>query len=98
MKKQADWKGSGRVFEVGDFFTWPENCPKYIQPFLILKRIGQVSYHIEMPPHCRIHHTFHASKLKNEIGSNLVVAHLTVTLFAHGNVLLEAEAILIEVL
>jgi hypothetical protein len=40
-------------------------APRYIGPFLILARLGNVSYHFELPPTLAgVHNVFHVSQLK----------------------------------
>src|SRR3954463_1375571 len=40
-------------------------APRYIEPFRILAKRGQVSYQLELPPHlCRVHDVFHVSQLR----------------------------------
>jgi hypothetical protein len=39
--------------------------PRFIGPFLILKRVGQVAYQLELPDHLAdVHDVFHVSQLK----------------------------------
>ena len=42
----------------------PKLMPKYMGPYKIGKKIGLVSYRLELPPKARIHPTFHVSPLK----------------------------------
>ena len=40
--------------------------PRFIGPFLILKRVGEVAYQLELPDHLAdVHDVFHVSQLKN---------------------------------
>jgi hypothetical protein len=40
-------------------------APHYIGPFLILARLGNVAYHLEVPPTLAgVHNMFHVSQLK----------------------------------
>jgi hypothetical protein len=42
-----------------------ELAPRYIGPFLILARLGNVAYHLELPPTLvGVHNVFHVSQLK----------------------------------
>src|SRR3954464_1691274 len=40
-------------------------APRYIRPFRILDKRGQVAYQLELPPHLsRVHDVFHVSQLR----------------------------------
>jgi hypothetical protein len=40
--------------------------PRFIGPFMILKRVGEVAYQLELPDHLAdVHEVFHVSQLKN---------------------------------
>jgi hypothetical protein len=39
--------------------------PRFIRPFKILKRVGEVAYQLELPDHLAdVHDVFHVSQLK----------------------------------
>ena len=42
--------------------------PRYYDPFQILKKIGKVSYKLDLPPESRLRPTFHVSCLKSKLG------------------------------
>nr|GEY89864.1 hypothetical protein [Tanacetum cinerariifolium] len=79
QKSYADWKRKPTEFEVGDrvmikvspwkgvvrFIMRGKLNPRYIGPFKVLAKIGDVAYWLELPLELsRVHHTFHVSNLK----------------------------------
>ncbi|KAL5769745.1 hypothetical protein ACOSP7_013899 [Xanthoceras sorbifolium] len=78
MKKWADKKRRRVEFQVGDLVLvklLPQQFKafrkvhkglvrKYEGPFPILKKVGNVSYKVELPPRLKIHLVFHVSHLK----------------------------------
>ncbi|KAL5772293.1 hypothetical protein ACOSQ2_012217 [Xanthoceras sorbifolium] len=78
MKKWADKKRRQVEFQVGDLVLvklLPQQFKafrkvhkglvrKYEGPFPILKKVGKVSYKVELPPRLKIHPVFHVSHLK----------------------------------
>ncbi|KAL5790539.1 hypothetical protein ACOSQ2_005427 [Xanthoceras sorbifolium] len=78
MKKWADKKRRRVEFQVGDLVLvklLPQQFKafrkvhkglvrKYEGPFPILRKVGKVSYKVELPPRLKIHPVFHVSHLK----------------------------------
>jgi hypothetical protein len=59
MLKVSPWKGIVRFGKRGKL------SPRYIGPFRIIERVGEVAYRLELPDELQgIHNTFHVSNLR----------------------------------
>ncbi|GJX16563.1 zinc finger, CCHC-type containing protein [Tanacetum coccineum] len=79
QKSYADLKRKPTKFQVGDkvmlkvlpwkgvvcFGKWGKLNPRYVGPFKVLEKVGEVAYKLELPEEqSRVHNTFHVSNLK----------------------------------
>jgi hypothetical protein len=83
MKKYADRNRVERVFVPGDMVylklqpyrlaplglrTSLKLQSKFYGPFHVLDKVGNVAYHLQLPPSVKIHPVFHVSQLKKHLG------------------------------
>ncbi|KAB2631036.1 S ribonuclease [Pyrus ussuriensis x Pyrus communis] len=82
QKSLADRNATDRTYEVGDWVflklsPWRgvvrfgkkgKLSPRYIGPYVVTERVGEVAYRLELPPElARVHNVFHVSMLRHYV-------------------------------
>ncbi|KAM1052742.1 hypothetical protein COP2_000292 [Malus domestica] len=63
--KLSPWRGVVRFGKKGKL------SPRYIRPFRITKRVGEVAYMLELPPELsKVHNVFHVSMLRHYVSDS----------------------------
>ena len=58
----SPWKGVVRFGKKGKL------SPRYIEPYQITERVGEVAYRLELPPELsKVHDVFHVSMLRHNV-------------------------------
>ncbi|XP_070043051.1 uncharacterized protein [Nicotiana tomentosiformis] len=109
MKVQANKGRTDRSYQVGDWVfiklqpykqlslknhSYKKLSAKFFGPFQIIAKVGQVAYTLALPPHSKIHPTFHVSLLRKKLGVHTASVTLPVIHSDSWPVLLEPEEIL----
>jgi hypothetical protein len=109
MKQQADKRRTDREFTTGDWVfvrlqPYKQNslknykkhklAPKFYGPYQIRKRIGQVSYALDIPNKGKLHDIFHVSCLKKKLGPTIHIQTKLPLLDEEGRLILIPEGIL----
>ena len=68
--------------------------PIFYGPYRVIRKVGKVSYELELPKGSRVHNVFHVSRLKKSISQSVVPSIDLPPLDEEGKLVLVPEAIL----
>ena len=68
--------------------------PPFYGPYMVIRRIGQVAYELELPQGNKIHNIFHVSCLKKVLGQQVTVTEELPPTDDEGHLVLQPEAII----
>jgi hypothetical protein len=71
-----------------------ELAPKFYGSYIVLKRVGQVTYQLSLPSQSKLHPVFHVSCLKKVIGTMCQIQTNLPELAEEGSIWLQPEAVL----
>lgn len=67
---------------------------RYYGPFTVLKRVGKVAYHLDLPPTAAIHPIFHVSQLRAAVGAAHSSPTIPPTLTTDLELIVQPESVL----
>ena len=68
--------------------------PRFYGPYIVIRRVGKVTYEIMILEGSRVHNVFHVSRLKKATGQRVVPSTNLPTLDEEGKLVLIPKAIL----
>ena len=68
--------------------------PHFYGPYMVIRRIGEVAYELELPTGSRIHNIFHVSCLKKALGKQVTATEELPPTDDEGHLVLQPEAII----
>jgi hypothetical protein len=68
--------------------------PKFYGPYTIIKRLGLMAYHLDLPSHSKVHPIFHVSCLKKVIGTKCQTHTSLPELDGQGSIWLQPHVVL----